>query len=158
MPSPRILTPMLIVEDGSHRFWRIWPDGSVQYVEEFEHDKVAALKPHPSLRVEHLQNREPYEIYRFAVCPECQGKGYVETLCVYERQGPDRAEENEYWSCVGRFDGAVLDDIGPLGKGRYVGMGEWDCDQGDDECHSGIVLQATGDYVWRHELVHRVAA
>lgn len=155
--STRILTPMLIVESGDHRFWRIWPNGSVQFVESFDYEAVAALQPHPVLHIEHLQNVEPYQIYRFAICPECHGKGYVETLVIYERQGPDRKGENEYWGCVGRFDGSV-EDIQEMEPGRYVGSGAWDCDQGDDECQGGTVLQSTAEYVWRHELWQRVAA
>jgi hypothetical protein len=139
---------LLIVDDGrpGKGFWRIFPDGSVGEVTILMSKAEAeATKPYPGLRVEHLQNVEPYEVMEYRKCSECDGKGWIECLCIYEAQ---RGEG--YDSCVGRFRGADLDDVRSLKRGQHVGEGVWDC----DECGcDGLVLAGTGKYVSRSELV-----
>ena len=154
--SKQSLHPMLIVEDGSSHLWRIWPSGRAQYVEDVEYSKVVALEPSETLRLEHLQNREPFELMRYELCEACRGAEEVDAIGIFEWV-QDRKDEPPYESFVRWVDGALsVDDVCGLRKGQFARAGRRDCT--NEECHEGLVLQRTAVYVERHELLGRVAA
>jgi hypothetical protein len=147
---------MLIVEDGNARLWRIWPSGAAREVDDVEYDLVLALEPSPVLRIEHLQNREPFEILRFVTCPECEGKGEIEQYALCAWEDGDRRDEPGGTYVVQWLDGLWDSGVDGLSRGQSIELRDRDCQ--NEECHGGIVLDHSGIYVHRHELLGRVAA
>lgn len=162
MTKRSVHPPLVIVEDGRAHLWRIWPDGATQIVDDVDYSKVLALRPHPVLRLEHLQNREKYEFMTYELCETCRGAREVRQLALCRETGEDydgSQSRTEIVEWLEGRDGEVVDAenlVQPSDRRIWIEAQTRECP--NESCHEGLVLTGTGVYVERHEILGRVAA